>query len=195
MRKRGFCLSKMFLCLVVTALWSANPGAWAQVTQLDEVVVSAQKREQLAQDLPLTVTTIDADTLEQSQVKDLFQVANFVSGMVFSRAPDDGLALTLRGVGTPARSQAFEQSVGLFTDGIFLAKGRLYPLAFFDLARIEVIKGTDGTLLGKNTSLGAISLVPNAPGDKLSLDLRAGEEFYDGGVSVDAAADLPADPI
>ena len=112
-------------------------------------------------------------------------------GVVFSRAPDDGLALTFRGLGTQARPQAFEQSVALFTDGVFLGKSRLYSTGFFDVDRMEFIKGTQSTLLGKNASLGAISVVTRQPGDTFSLEGRAGYEFEYGGYQLDAASDLP----
>ena len=114
--------------------------------------------------------------------------------MVFSRAPDDGMALTFRGIGSPARSQAFEQSIGVFIDGIFLAKARLYSNAFFDLERAEMIEGTDSTLLGKNTSLGAISLITRQPGEKYAADVVAAREFADGGQVYDLGIDLPFTP-
>ena len=90
--------------------------------------------------------------------------------MVFSRAPDDGLALTLRGVGTPARSQAFDQSIALFLDGTYLAKGPLYPLALFDIERVEVIRGPHSTEVGKNASVGALSVVSREPGKTDAID-------------------------
>ena len=116
----------------------------------------------------MTVTAVSNETLNDFGVDNLFKLADLVPGMVFSRAPDDGLALTLRGLGTPARTQSFDQSVALFLDGMFLGKGRMYSSAFFDVERVEVIKGTQSTLLGKNTSLGAISLTTTKPGTRSS---------------------------
>lgn len=158
---------------------------------IEEVVVTAQKREESIQDVPLTVTALGAETLEQFDVDDLFEIANLVPGMVFSRAPDDGLALTLRGLGTPARTQSFDQSVALFLDGMFVGKGRMYSSAFFDVERMEIIKGTQSTLLGKNSSLGAISIVTRKPGDTLAGFLEASVEIENGGFGVDGAVDLP----
>ncbi|WP_457313282.1 TonB-dependent receptor [Sphingomonas sp. UYAg733] len=149
------------------------------------------KRSESAQRIPVSVTAVSGDKLATAGVKDLFQAVTLVPGVVFSRAPDDGLALTFRGLGTQARPQAFEQSVALFSDGIFFGKTRLYAVGFFDVDRMEFIKGTQSTLLGKNASLGAISVVTRQPGDKFSIEGRAGYEFQYGGYQLDLASDLP----
>lgn len=158
---------------------------------LEEITVTAQKREESIQDVPITVNAISAESLEEFAINDLFEVANLVPGMVFSRAPDDGLALTLRGLGTPARTQSFDQSVAVFQDGLFVGKGRMYSSAFFDVERMEVIKGTQSTLLGKNSSLGAISIVTKKPGNELAGSLKGSVEVENGGFGVDAAIDIP----
>ena len=79
-------------------------------------------------------------------------------------------------------------------DGIFLAKARLYATPFFDLDRVEMVKGTDSTLLGKNTSLGAISLITRQPGAEYGADVTAAHEFADGGETYDLGFDLPFTP-
>jgi iron complex outermembrane receptor protein len=172
---------------------ASRPGgtATAQEASVGEIVVTAQKRSESAQRIPVSVTAIGGQQLAAQGVKDLFQAVTLVPGVVFSRAPDDGLALTFRGLGTQARPQAFEQSVALFNDGVFLGKSRLYSTGFFDVDRMEFIKGTQSTLLGKNASLGAISIVTRQPGDTFSIEGRAGYEFEDGGYQLDAASDLP----
>jgi len=159
--------------------------------QLEEVVVTAQKRAESVQDIPVTVTALSNEALADFGVDNLFKLADLVPGMVFSRAPDDGLALTLRGLGTPARTQSFDQSVALFLDGMFLGKGRMYSSAFFDVERIEVIKGTQSTLWGKNTSLGAISLNSQKPGDTFGGRVQVSGEFENGGWSADGGIDIP----
>jgi iron complex outermembrane receptor protein len=158
---------------------------------LEEVVVTAQKRSQSVQDIPITVNAISGETLSDFGVDNLFKLADLVPGMVFSRAPDDGLALTLRGLGTPARTQSFDQSVALFLDGMFLGKGRMYSSAFFDVERVEVIKGTQSTLLGKNTSLGALSLTTTKPGQEFGGNIQVSGEFENGGWAADGGIDIP----
>ena len=178
-----------FLALLAGAQLASSGSVLA--ADLDEVIVTAQKREQSIQDVPITITAIDGDTLETYAIDDLFEAATLVPGMVFTRAPDDGLALTLRGLGTPARTQSFDQSVALFQDGMFIGKGRMYSSTFFDVERMEVIKGTQSTLLGKNSSLGAISIITRKPGDEFGGFAKLSGEFANGGVGFDGALDIP----
>lgn len=158
---------------------------------LGDIVVTAQKRSESAQRIPVTVQALSGEVLARNGAKDLVQAVQSVPGVIFSRAPDDGLALTFRGLGTISRSQAFDLAQALFVDGVFMGKSRLYTTSFFDVDRVEFIKGTQSTLLGKNASLGAISVVTRQPGDALSFEGRAGGEVVYGGYTLDAAGDLP----
>lgn len=171
----------------------ANPAEIGDVnSKLGVITVTAQRRPVSVQDIPVSVAVIGRESLQENSIKDLVQAVTLVPGVVFSRAPDDGLALTFRGLGTAARSQAFELSEALFVDGTFMGKGRLYTTSMFDLDRMEFIQGTESTLLGKNASLGAISVTTRQPGDTPSLEGRASYQFaHGGGYSADAAGDLP----
>ena len=181
--------------LVGCAITSINAQTTSSQTSnsptLEVIEITSQKRVQTLQEVPATVTAVSGALLDEYGIDDLFEMADLVPGMVFSRAPDDGLALTLRGLGTPARTQSFDQSVALFQDGMFVGKGRMYSAAFFDVERIEVIKGTQSTLLGKNTSLGAISVISKKPSDVFEGNIKVGREFENGGWSVDGGLDIP----
>jgi len=185
------------LCGTPLAYAQAAQGAGPQSDAVEvqqgvgEIVVTAQKRSESAQRIPVSVEAVSGETLAGKVVKDLFQAVTLIPGVVFSRAPDDGLALTFRGLGTQARPQAFEQSVALFTDGIFMGKGRLYSTSFFDVERMEFIKGTQSTLLGKNASLGAISVITRQPGKDFAVEGRGGYEFENGGYYVDGSVNAP----
>ncbi len=176
-------------------------SAYAQTTAPDaatsavgEIVVTAQKRVERLQDVPVVVSAVSGTTLAQSGVKDLFEAVTLVPGVVFSRAPDDGIALSFRGLGTVTRSAELEQSIALVEDGVPLAKGRLYSTAFFDVNQMEFIKGSEATLFGKNSSLGAIDVEDRQPGERASFQGSAGYEAVDGGYMIDAAGDAPLSP-
>ena len=187
--KTEYWLSVMLLAVTGVAI-SAEAGG--SEGELEVITVTAQKRAESAQDIPVTVAVVSSQTFAQNHVKDLVQAVTLVPGVVFSRAPDDGLALTFRGLGTAARSQAFELSEALFVDDTFMGKGRLYTTSMFDLDRIEFIQGTESTLLGKNASLGAIRVITRQPGDINSFEGRASYQFeHGGGYTGDAAGDLP----
>jgi iron complex outermembrane receptor protein len=171
---------------------AASQDAEGSAYELQAIVVTAERRSESVQDIPVSVAVVSGDTLAQNAIKDLVQAATLIPGVIFSRAPDDGLALTFRGLGTVARSQAFDLSEALFVDGTFMGKGRLYTTSFFDVDRIEFIKGTESTLLGKNSSLGAISVITRQPGDQPSFEANAGYQFENGGgYTADAAGNLP----
>jgi iron complex outermembrane receptor protein len=184
---------------------AAGGASYAQTTAPDaasaaasaavgEIVVTAQKRVERLQDVPVTVSAVSGAALAQAGVKDLFEAVTLVPGMVFSRAPDDGIALTFRGLGTVTRSAELEQSIALVEDGVPLAKGRLYSTAFFDVNQMEFIKGSEATLFGKNSSLGAINVEDRQPGERPAFEGSAGYEAVDGGYTIDAAADIPLSP-
>jgi iron complex outermembrane receptor protein len=169
------------------ALPDTDPGA-----AIEPIIVTARNRDESLEAIPVSITALNGATLAQDGIKDLVQAATRVPGMIFSRAPDDGLALTFRGLGTAARSQAFELSEALFVDGVFMGKGRLYTTSLFDVDRMEFIQGTQSTLLGKNSSLGAISVVTREPGDQPSLEAAGGYQLENGGgYTTDVAGDLP----
>jgi iron complex outermembrane receptor protein len=184
------CLPRFRRGLPAWLLWVA-PTCGAQTAALEEIIVSSRKVDEALGRLEASLSLANAKDLQVTATHDLVQLAELIPGMVFSRAPDDGLALTLRGIGTPARAQAFDQSVALYLDDVFLAKGRLYPQAIFDLERVEVLKGPQTVRLGRNATAGAITLVPRDPGDELSVDLQVSQGLEAGGQSVEAAADLP----
>jgi iron complex outermembrane receptor protein len=180
------------LLLLLMSTASAGPAiAQDGAPAPSDIIVTAEKRAESVQKVPLTISVLSSDTMRSEGVKDLLQAAPLVPGMVFSRAPDDGLGLTFRGLGTISRSAEVEQPISLSVDGIPLAKGRLYTDAFFDVDRIEFIKSTDSSLLGKNSSLGAISIVNHQPGDTFSVESSAGYEFVDGGYQLDGALNTP----
>ncbi len=190
--KTGIPVSVSAMLLMANAALGFSVETGRPDTELEVINVTAQKRLEPSQDVPLSVAVLTHAALVENGVKDLVQAATLVPGVIFSRAPDDGLALTFRGLGTAARSQAFELSEALFVDGAFMGKGRLYTTSMFDLDRMEFIQGTESSLLGKNASLGAISVVTRQPGEISSFEGRASYQTeHGGGYTGAAAGDLP----
>jgi len=181
----------MPLSLAGGASAQTDAGDAVSAGQPSEIIVTAQKRLERAQDVPETVSALSGETLAQFGAKDLLQAVTLVPGVIFSRAPDDGLALTFRGLGTLSRSQELEQSIALIQDGVPFAKGRLYTTSFFDTQQMEFVKGTESTLFGKNSSFGVISVASNPPTGREGFSASAGYEALDGGYLLDAAGDMP----
>lgn len=149
----------------------------ARATVLEEVIVTAQKRTENVQDIPVTINVLDGEALDVFNIRDTNDLANSVPGLVIQETPQNLSQVTVRGLGTGSAGESLDQSVGLFIDGIWSGRIREFQAALFDVERVEVIKGTQNTLLGKNTSLGAISIISRRPEETLGGYLQADYEF------------------
>ncbi|PLW69841.1 TonB-dependent receptor [Pseudohalioglobus lutimaris] len=134
----------------------------AQQLMLEEVVVTAQKREQSLQDVPIAVSAMSGDRIDDIGITDLEQVALYIPNVNINQGQATS-NIFIRGVGS-GTNQGFEQSVGLYIDGLYSGRGQLakVPLTL-DLARVEVLKGPQGILFGKNTIGGAINITTARP--------------------------------
>ncbi len=146
--------------------------------ELEEIIVTSQHREQNVQDVPITVTAIGADELKEADIFDAATIALHVPGMSYSEFAAGQSLISMRGISSVDDGAGLDNSVGLFLDGVYI--GRLASINFdmFDLERIEVLKGPQGTLFGRNSIGGAISVVSQKPADELSgkIGLTVGNE-------------------
>jgi len=148
------------------ALAAMPVSAMAQDTdkakpQLDEIVVTAQKRAESIQDVPISVSAIGAETIQDSNMEGLDDLAAYAPNTQITASPTFNF-IYIRGLGS-GFNKGFEQSVGLFLDGVYLGRGSYLDAAFLDLERVEVLRGPQGTLFGKNTIAGAINITSVKP--------------------------------
>ncbi|NML06662.1 TonB-dependent receptor [Sphingomonas sp. G-3-2-10] len=138
-------------------------------TGVDEIVVTAQKRVQGLADVPISISVVSGEQLERSgvsRVEDLYAIAPSLS---FSPAQSSsGAGLRIRGVGSAAFGSATEPSVSTIVDGMVTGPGGSALVDLFDVERIEVLRGPQGTLFGKNSSAGAVNIVSRGPTEELS---------------------------
>lgn len=177
--------------LALAASAEAQQAQQSNVT-LEEVVVTAQKREQSIQEIPTTVSVIDGATLKAFDVMDFDELDAFVPGLIFTRQPGNNFSLTVRGIGSSAGQQAFEQSVVSYIDGVYGGYQKDFSVALFDLERAEVLKGTQSGILGKNASVGAFNIITRKPGTEFGGYLEAGYEAEFESTVVEGAVDVPA---
>lgn len=139
---------------------------------LEEVIVSAQKVEQSSQDVPISLSTISGDKMRKLGGVGLQDIAPYIPNVRFSSDTDPALAqINIRGFGSNPLNAAFESSVGFVQDEVFLARPSYYNEAIFDIARVEVLRGPQGTLFGKNTIAGVFNVTTKSPGESFSGDL------------------------
>jgi len=163
--------------LVALALLLPAGVVLGQANVLEEVIVTAQKRAQNVQEIPVTINVVTGEELDIFNIRNTNDLANGVPGLVIQETPQNLSQITVRGLGTGAAGESLDQSVGLFIDGVWAGRIREFQAALFDVERIEVIKGTQTTLLGKNTSLGAISVLSRRPAEEPGGYLQGDYEF------------------
>lgn len=157
--------------LLAAACLAPCTGAMAATdskgAEVREIIVTAQKRETLLEKTPVTVSVVQAEFLEaRGGTVELQKIAANVPGLVVTDGVAGLVGVSLRGVGTASSNQMFEQSIGLFIDGVYNPKPIQYRSALLDSERLEVIKGGQGVVFGESTSVGAISVISKAPGSQ-----------------------------
>ena len=142
----------------------------------NEIIVTAQKREQRLIDVPISIIAKTGVELQNAGLNDFNDIAARVPNLVINETPSNK-QITIRGIGTTGNSFSFEQSVALFVDGIYGGRNRQYNQPFLDIERLEVLRGPQGALFGRNTGAGAISITTARPTQDMSAEAFAEYEF------------------
>jgi iron complex outermembrane recepter protein len=140
--------------------------ASAQTLALEEIVVTAQKRTQSLQDVPVAMTAITGDMLDDLAIDDIQDLYVQTPGLAFSRAGGEG-QIYIRGVGSSAFGVTNDPSTAINLDGVYLTLANMGLTQFLDVDRIEVLRGPQGTLYGRNATAGAINIISRTPGDEV----------------------------
>jgi len=147
------------LSTLALAIATASSGAYA--AQLEEIIVTAQKRAQSLQDVPISMTAIDGKRMEDAGITSFAELSGFVPNLGISENAVNTI-ISMRGISVGA-NQSFEQSVGVYVDGVHYGKSRQIRTGLFDLQQVEVLRGPQGILFGKNTLAGAINVTTAEP--------------------------------
>ncbi|WP_240655010.1 TonB-dependent receptor [Croceicoccus ponticola] len=145
---------------------------------LEEIIVTARKRAETVQDVPVLVTAISEEMVERYDLTSLEKVAAFTPQFNIGRASNgSGAQITLRGIGSQATSIGLEQSTAVIVDGVYYGQARVINEAFFDLERVELLKGPQALFFGKNATAGVVSITTASPKDTFEAMGRVGYEF------------------
>ena len=181
---RGFQLA-VAMAGVLTPL----PVAVYADTVIEEITVTAQRREQNLQDVPLSVTAVSGERLAALNRNEIAELTKILPGLTYKDgSTDNGRSLQIRGVGTVSFSRGVEQSVGMMIDGVVSDSLATSFLDMNDIQRVEVLRGPQGMLFGKNSSAGLVNIVTNDPTEEFEWGISAGigeenEQKYRGYVS------------
>jgi iron complex outermembrane recepter protein len=155
---------------------------FSAMAQLEEVVVTAQKRTESLQDAPLAVTAFSSDTLEALGAYDVTDVAEYTPNVSFvpTMGSTANIRMDIRGMSTAEPSLTVDPKVGVYLDGAYIARNSGAVFDIVDLERIEIMRGPQGTLWGKNTTGGAVNLITARPNGEFGFkqQLSAGNDGY-----------------
>ncbi|WP_162300109.1 TonB-dependent receptor [Kineobactrum sediminis] len=155
--------------LIATAVVLASSQVMSQA--LEEIVVTAQKRAQSLQDVPVSISVVTGDALKNTGVQNLESASEYLPNFKVSRnAIQD--TISIRGVNSDLQAGG-DQSVGIFLDGVFRGRGVQSRFTFADMERLEVLRGPQGTLFGKNTAAGAPNITSKRPTREFEAEISA----------------------
>ncbi|NND69636.1 MAG: TonB-dependent receptor [Halioglobus sp.] len=146
---------------------------------LEEVIVTAQKREQTATDVPLSITAYSEEFLQSVGIEDFERLSAFVPGLVVQEQSPNNPAFVIRGITSDTGSAQRQSRVSIYQDGIDISRARGAVVDLYDIERVEVVKGPQATLFGSAASVGAISVISNKPTDELQGSILFGLGNYD----------------
>ena len=163
----------------------AAPQVWAQAPrqpaaspdqdlQIAEVIVTARRRAESLQDVPVSVSALDADRIVQLQAENITGLQNAVPNLYMDRGDGANTVIYVRGIGQNDSLAFADAGVGVYVDDVFIARSQAAFLDLFDVERVEVLRGPQGTLYGRNTIGGAVKFVSAEPPEQFGLYVEAG---------------------
>lgn len=145
---------------------------------IEEIVVTAQKRAENVQDVPISISAYSGEFIEQSGVNTLSDLAAYTPNFSMNKSSQESNArIIVRGVGSVGNS-AIEPSVGVFIDGVYYPRPGAVIGNLMDIQTVEVLRGPQGTLFGRNTPMGALNITTRSPSDEFEANIQAGAGTY-----------------
>ena len=175
-------LLRLSLAALISGCMMVAANVTAQENVLEEIIVTAEKREASIQDTALAITAVSGELLENGGLDEIEDLSLDVPSLVFSRAGGEA-QLYIRGVGTNLFGIGQDSSVAVHQDGVYQGRAQMGLTQFLDVERVEVLRGPQGTLYGRNATAGVINIIHRAPGDEPEgyVNLKLGNfNRYDG---------------
>jgi iron complex outermembrane receptor protein len=171
-----------FLFVSVLSVLALPELAFAQEAKatggLDEIIVTARKREENLQSAPLSVAAFSGDSLEKAGIDEFSEIASRVPGFTLNPDNISEPNIFLRGIGTDIESAASNPAIGFFLNDVYLSRAQGTAIELFDLERVEIVRGPQGTLYGNNVVGGAINFITRKPTDEFRAGAEAGFGNY-----------------
>ncbi|MET4682131.1 TonB-dependent receptor [Brevundimonas faecalis] len=165
-------VSLLALSLGAPALAQTTPPA-EQATTVEDIIVTAQKREESIQDVPVAISAFSAENLDAMKIEGGSELLRAVPNVSFSKNNFSMYNFSIRGIGTKAISAASDPAVAVSFNNSPLIRNRLFEQEYLDVNRVEVLRGPQGTLYGRNATAGVVNMIPNMPGPDFEAFLKA----------------------
>ena len=167
--------------LAPAAVSPRRPGGEDGFHNANDIIVTATRRNETVQEVPVAITAVGAELLRDANVVDIRGLEQLAPSLqtTTGQSAATGSALSIRGVGTAGDNPGFEPAVGVFIDGVFRARAGVALAELPELERVEILRGPQGTLFGRNTSAGALSIFTAQPAFDLGGYVEAGYGNYD----------------
>jgi len=178
------------------AVAAPAPAGTSAGTGLDEIIVTAQRRRESVQDVPIAVSAFSAEALESRGITSTLDLIGQVPNLFGSNNTGLGSANAyyIRGLGNTETIATFDPPVGTYVDDIYMSRQNGNNFSFFDVERVEVLRGPQGTLFGRNTTGGAVAVIMKRPAEEFGGFIEAGYGAYDRFL-VRGSVDLPISPV
>jgi iron complex outermembrane recepter protein len=152
------------LALTTAPAIAQQDNSRPELRAIETIVITAQKREESLQDVPIVVTTVSEQRIRDTGVRDIKDLMILTPGLLVTSTVNESVTTArIRGIGTVGDNPGLESSVGVLIDGVYRPRNGVSFGELGDVERIEVLKGPQGTLFGKNTSAGVINVIPKKP--------------------------------
>ncbi|MBL4767389.1 MAG: TonB-dependent receptor [Rhodobacteraceae bacterium] len=169
---KNHMLSGVAMLAVLTPAYAQAAEEAGEQFMIDEITVTAQKRSESLQDVPLAITAIAGAALRENDISNLQDIGNRTPGMTFAAFSVGQPEIAIRGIGTKEDGASASDSVVVSVDDVYVASRSAQVFDIFDLERVEVLRGPQGTLYGKNSIGGSINFVTTKPGEDTEVRFR-----------------------
>ena len=178
-RRAALVLSVSVAALAGPVAAQVTPKTAAAAPALQEVVVTAQRKREALQSVPIAVSAFTAEALQEQKIEGGPDLLKAIPNVSFTKTNFSGYDLTIRGIGTQAVSVTTDPGVSVNFNGTALIRNRLFEQEFFDVSQVEVLRGPQGTLYGRNATAGAVNVISAKPTDVFEGAIKGEVGNYD----------------
>jgi len=170
---RSLLAASVSIAAVAAMAQPAFAAEGSGTTVIEELVVTAQKKEEAIQDVPIAVSAFSQDSLAKSKIDGGPNLVLAIPNVNFSKGNFTGYNFQIRGIGSKLVAGSGDSGTGIHQNNVPLIANNLFETEFYDVERVEVLRGPQGTLYGRNATGGVVNMITNKPVDHFEANLRA----------------------